>query len=214
MPIGPFVPYLIVQGITVALALVVGWSHRASLGLCTSGYRAQLLAPWRLVLFAIALVTFALGAPYMGDPTWDAVDATFMSVGCYASAPWVTGVVFRSLGRARARRPGRAETFVAAVAWIAVTSWSYDAYLVARDGLYPVTFRENAIASTILFVLGGLFFSVGGHPVRGVIFVFMDPRWPAWSGEPWTPRQALGAALLLLALMAPVVVFMAWAFDA
>jgi hypothetical protein len=33
-------------------------------------------------------------APYPDDPTWDSVDGFFISVFCYASAPWVVTVVY------------------------------------------------------------------------------------------------------------------------
>lgn len=154
----------------------------------------------------MALAAFGLLAPLTGDPTWDAIDATFMSVGCYVTAPWACATVYR----AARGRSSVLEVVLAVIAWCFVASWSYDLYLVVRDGVFPPTSRENFFASTILYVLGGLFFSLGQHQDRGLVFVFMDERWPAWHGDRWTTRGAATGFVIAIALAAPIVVFMVW----
>jgi hypothetical protein len=47
--------------------------------------------PWNLATFAGAMAGLVLVAPYTGDLTWDYVDAVFMSVLTFASAPWLVG---------------------------------------------------------------------------------------------------------------------------
>lgn len=196
--------YLAVACLLTCAACVVAVRHRASFALFTAGYRAQLLSRPRLVLFAIAWAAFVVLAPLTGDPTWDAIDASFMSIGCYLLAPWSLGVIYRS------RRTSLVEIGLALVLSLFVLSWSYDLYLVLRDGVFPPTSTPNLFASAILYVLGGLFFSLGQHDERGLVFVFMDARWPAWSGDRWTMRVAGRAAALMGLIAAPVVVFMAW----
>lgn len=196
--------YLAVASLLTVAAAAVVTRHRATFALGSRGYRVQLLDRARLVPFALALAAFVLLAPLTGDPTWDAIDATFMSVGCYALAPWSLGVLFR------ARERSWPELGAALVLSLFVVSWSYDLYLVLRDGVFPPTSAANLAASSLLYVGGGLFFSLGEHEERGLIFVFMDPRWPAWSGDRWTARVAGRAAVIATLLAAPIVVFMLW----
>ncbi len=198
--------YLVVVSVVSVVALVAGVQSRAGLAIATRGYRRQLLARPRLVALGVALAAFVLLAPLTGDPTWDAVDATFMSLGCYVTAPWVCATVYRATrGRATVL-----EVVLALVAWLFVASWSYDLYLVARDAAFPPTSRENFFASTILYVLGGLFFSLGHHRDRGLLFVFMDERWPAWTGDRWTTRGAATGLVIASLVATPVIVFMVW----
>lgn len=196
--------YLVLASVATVAACGVGLVHRRHLALFTAGYRAQLLSGPRLALFAVALAAFVVLAPLTGDPTWDALDASFMSLGCYALAPWTLGVLYR------VRERPRLELGVALVLSLFTLSWSYDLYLVLRDGVFPPTSLTNLAASAILYVLGGFFFSLGQHEERGLIFVFMDPRWPAWSGDRWTARAAGRALGLASLLAAPIVVFMVW----
>ena len=196
--------YLAMACVITCAACALAVRHRASFALFQQGYRAQLLSRPRLVLFATAWAAFVVLAPLTGDPTWDAIDASFMSIGCYALAPWTLGVLYR------AKRESMREVVVAIVLSLFVSSWSYDLYLVVRDGVFPPTSVPNLFASLILYVLGGLFFSLGEHGERGLVFVFMDSRWPAWSGDRWTLRVAGRAAVLASLIAAPVVVFLVW----
>ena len=196
--------YLAFASLLTCIACVVAFRQRASLSLFSSGYRAQLLARTRLSAFAVALAVFVFVAPLTGDPTWDAVDAIFMSVGCYVFAPWTCAVIYR------AKQTSKLELALALLFSLAVVSFSYDLYIALRDGVFPPTSRENLLASSILYILGGLFFSLGHHRERGLLFVFMDARWPTWSGDVWSLRGASKALLLAGLLAAPVVAFMVW----
>lgn len=205
--------YLVIASLLTCLACGVALRHRAALVLFSKGYRAQLLDKPRLALFALALAAFVFLAPLTGDPTWDAVDAIFMSLGCYVFAPWTCGVVYRALFQRhdlRGRGTSRLELALALAFSLFTVSWSYDLYIVLRDGIFPPTSRENFFASTILYTLGGLFFSLGQHRERGLLFVFMDAAWPAWSGDAWSSRGVGRALILASFLAAPIVVFMAW----
>ena len=196
--------YLVFATLVTCMACIVAFRRRASLSLLSPGYRAQLLSRPRLGVFAVALAAFVFVAPLTGDPTWDAVDAIFMSVGCYVFAPWTCAVIYR------AKQTPWLELALALLFSLVVVSFSHDLYTALRDGVFPPTSRENLVASSILYILGGLFFSLGHHRERGLLFVFMDARWPAWSGDAWSLRGASKALLLASLLAAPVVIFMMW----
>jgi hypothetical protein len=55
-------------------------------------YLHFLLVPWKVAASAMVLI-----APYTGDPTWDAVDASFMSALAFTTAPWAVGTIYRWL---------------------------------------------------------------------------------------------------------------------
>jgi len=72
-------------------------------------------------------------------------------------------------------------TYIAICVWMFSASWSYDLYLVLRDGSYPTTWFPNIFASSVLYLSAGLLWSLENVEGRGVIFGFMDPSWPLVS---------------------------------
>jgi hypothetical protein len=166
-----------------------------------AGYARFLAQPWKLITFVIAAAGIALVAPYTGDPTWDWFDALFMSVLTFATAPWAVGVFHNAV---RHRVPA-SHVFVAACAWMFSASWSYDLYLLLRDGYYPVTWAANIAASSVLYACAGLLWNLDYVPGRGVILGFMRESWPmpashgafrriAWAAAPF---MAIAAAAIL-----------------
>ncbi|MDR3353067.1 MAG: hypothetical protein LBO00_08755 [Zoogloeaceae bacterium] len=137
-------------------------------------YWRFLLRPWKLITFAIASLGLMGIAPYTGDMTWDAFDAAFMSALTFATAPWAVGVLYRTL-RGQA---SLAAAYVAACAWMFSASWSYDLYLLLRDGAYPETWAANIGASSILYCAAGLLWNLEDREGWGVIFAFMAEPWP------------------------------------
>jgi hypothetical protein len=112
------------------------------------------------------------------DPTWDYVDAAFMSVFAFATAPWVVGTLYRAVrGRATSE-----QIYVAVCVWLFSASWSYDLYLLFRDGFYPVTWwgepRRLVGALSLRRTLLGLAWS----PSAGGMFAFTQEDWPHASG--------------------------------
>lgn len=164
-------------------------------------YWRFLLQPWKIVTFLIAAAGITVIAPYTGDPTWDYADAIFMSVLTFASAPWSVGVLYRA-GR---RMAGAAQAYVALCAMLFSASWSYDLYLLFRDGDYPATWWSNMAASSILYLLAGMLWNLESREGRGVIFGFFESDWPnpegggGFSRLVWfaLPIMALVAALIL-----------------
>lgn len=171
-----------------------------------SGQRAYwhfLTEPWKVATFLVSgsLVTFI--APYTSDPTWDRIDGFFMSVFCYATAPWAVGVFYE----AAKRKASLVELYVAFIAMMFSASWSYDIYLVWRDGDYPVTWAPNIVASGVIYFSAGLFWNLEWLAGRGVIFSFMREGWPSRpaSSRPW--RFLVHATIFALPVIVAVLMF-------
>lgn len=159
-------------------------------------YLGFLLVPWRITSFLVATTGLALLAPLSGDPTWDYPDAIFMAVLTYATAPWALGALYRV---ARRTLPAK-QAFVALVLWMLSASWSYDLYILIRKHIYPPTWRDNIVASSVLYALAGLLWNLEWRQGRGVHLAFQDPDWPR-VGE----RSFRRVAVLALGIMVLVV---------
>lgn len=196
--------YIASWAFACVVALVLYLREPSSFIISGKRYWRFLAEPWKLTAFAAGGSLITLIAPYTGDPTWDHVDGAFMSVLCFATAPWVVGVLYlRARGKA-----GRAECFVAVCAWLFAASWSYDIYLVWRDGAYPATWLPNLFASSLIYLCAGLFWNLEWQPGRGVVFSFMKENWPARPevSSPW--RLLLYAALFAIPAVWAVLVFL------
>ena len=158
--------YLILWGLACVVALVLMIRLRTTLELFQRTYWAGLLQDWKIVSFLVAATGLVIIAPYTGDPTWDYVDATFMSLLTYATAPWVVGTCYLTI-RGMSRY---LQTYIAICVWMFSASWSYDLYLVLRDGSYPTTWFPNIFASSVLYLSAGLLWSLENVEGRGVIF--------------------------------------------
>ncbi len=159
----------------VAVALMI--HRRSALELFHRDYWTRLFQGGKVITFAVAAAGMVVIAPYTRDPTWDYWDAGFMSILAYATAPWAVGICCLALQR---RRPF-AHLFIAFCVWMFTASWSYDLYLVLRDGRYPVTWLPNIFASSVLYLAAGLLWNLESVEGRGVIFGFMGPGWPKVS---------------------------------
>ena len=163
----------------LCIGAVAAITHeRKTLALCRPEYRRFLLRPWKVTTFLIATFGFAVVAPYTGDPTWDYVDAVFMGVLTFLTAPWVVGSLYQAVHRQVSTR----QVFVAVCLWMFSASWSYDVYIWVRYGYYPPTWLANIGASSCLYAAAGLLWNLERHPSRGVIFAFMQRDWP-YSAE-------------------------------
>ena len=70
---------------------------------------------------------------------------------------------------AQLRRPWTI-VYVSVCVWMFSASWSYDGYLVLRDGAYPFTWLPNIFASSVLYLSAGLFWNLQWREGRGVHF--------------------------------------------
>jgi hypothetical protein len=154
-------------------------------------------------LSGAALITWV--APYTGDPTWDRFDGGFKSIFCFSTAPWAVGALFLFV-RGKA---SWIEAYVAVCAWLFSASWSYDLYLVWRDGAYPSTWYPNLYASSFIYLCAGLFWNLEWRHGRGVIFSFMNDQWPSRPEASFPLRFSLYAAILAIPAILAVLIF--WA---
>ena len=196
--------YLVAWSSLCLIALGLLWKNRRRLELCSRAYWLCLAKPWKLVTFVVAAAGITLIAPYSGDPTWDYVDSVFMSALVFATAPWVVGRLFRAVRR----RFEGSVVFIAVVLWLFSASWSYDGYLLLRDGYYPVTWWANLVASSVLYLAAGLFWNLDWTE-RGWSFGFTEEEWPRRQSA-GSFRQVLLPACLFMALVAAMTILFAW----
>lgn len=141
--------------------------------LTSTPYLKFLLRPWKIVTFIVAMLGIILIAPYTGDPTWDYIDAALMSILTFVTAPWSIGTLYRGI---KFKVVNKSE-ILAVCLWMFSASWSYDLYLLLRDGYYPYTWFSNIFASSILYVCAGLFWNLDWRMNRGVTFSFLEKNW-------------------------------------
>lgn len=175
---------------------------RRELSLFRPEYRRFLFQPWKIATFAIATGGFIIIGPYSGDPTWDGMDALFMSVLTFLTAPWGVAMLYRFKHEPR---PGLS-VFLAAVLWMFSASWSYDLYIYGRDGHYPPTWAANIVASSLLYFLGGLLWNLHWMENCGVRLAFRELTWPPQS-LPVRFRKVAAAAVPLIFLVVTIVGF-------
>jgi hypothetical protein len=197
--------YVGIWGTACAIALAMVLSNPRAYTIATQGYFRFLCVPWKLVTFAVAGVGMTTVAPYTVDPTWDYYDGAFMSVLTFVTAPWTTGTFYLAL---RGRSSMRA-LYVAACLWMFSASWSYDLYILLRDGEYPNAWLPNIPAASVLYFAAGLLWSLDWQPGRGATFSFLEEGWPgvapgaAFGRIFWiaVPFMAIAAASVIYFLL-------------
>ena len=181
------------------IALVIYLNDIRAFAISHGGYWRFLAEPWKLITFALAASGTILVAPYTGDPTWDYVDAFFMCVLAFATAPWAVGVLYLVSRRDLPLK----QDYVAACLWMFSASWSYDLYILLRDGFYPPTWWPNIFLSSLLYACAGLLWNLEWRPGRGVIFAFMREGWPSPAGHSrFTKIVWIALPFMLIAAMA------------
>lgn len=169
-----FYSYIAVWSTACVVAIVLMVLDRKTIILFKKSYLDFLFIKWKLITFIIAISAFIVLAPYTGDPTWDYYDAAFMSIFTYLSAPWAVGTLFRFIKKREKIRTA----FIAVCVWLFSASWSYDIYIVFRDGYYPLTWAANIVASSVIYLSAGLFWNLQYKQGKGVNFGFMEQDWP------------------------------------
>ena len=192
--------YLTGYIVACLIAVVLMFRERESLVLLQPRYRQYLFTRWKLVTFAIAAISMTVMAPYTGDPTWDYFDASLMSILTYLTAPWSVGTLYL----AAHRQAKLSHVYIAICAWMFSASWSYDVYILLRDGYYPATWAPNIVLSSILYLAAGLMWNLQSKEGRGVIFGFMAPGWPDIRYELGF-RQVMWFALPIMILVTAMI---------
>jgi hypothetical protein len=153
----PFFKVYIICWVSACLAaLFLFIKESEKIYLCRSEYWRFIFQLWRLITFTIACLSMIIIAPYTGDPTWDYIDAFFMSTLTYLTSPWAIGTIYNVWKR----KLKLSHAYIAICVWMFSASWSYDIYLVLRDGGYPETWFSNIFASSVLYISAGLFWSL------------------------------------------------------
>lgn len=166
--------YVGAWGAACAIALAMVAANRQTYSFATRDYLRFLGVPWKLATFAISGIGMTVVAPYTVDPTWDYYDGAFMSVLTFLTAPWSTGTLYLALRG----RTGVRQAYVAAILWMFSASWSYDFYILMRDGEYPNTWLPNIPAASVLYFSAGLLWNLDWRRDRGATFSFQEPDWP------------------------------------
>lgn len=179
------------------IALTMYCRHPHDYSISRQSYWRALCVPWKLSTFFIAMIALIVLAPYSGDPTWDTTDAIFMSVLTFISSPWSVGTLYQTIRRRRFTR----QSYLAICLWMFSASWSYDLYLLWRDGSYPITWSANIFASSILYCCAGLLWNLDWKPEHGTTFAFTNPNWPD-NSSPATFRQIYWIGLPFIVLVA------------
>jgi hypothetical protein len=201
----PFLIYTFSWISACLLALCLAVINRQKIELLQPLYWRFLFQPWKLVIFLVAATGMTLIAPYTGDPTWDYIDTAFMSILTFCTAPWSIGTLYRSISG----KSDSPNVYIACCLWMFSASWSYDLYLFFRDGYYPMTWLPNIFASSILYILAGMLWSLEWKQGKGVTFGFIEHDWP--SGKK-AQRQgvlllfALPLIIMVMALIAPFLI--------
>jgi len=197
-----FTAYMAVYMLACAVAAMLMIRERKTLLLFRPEYRRFMTSKWKLLTFAVAALSMIVMAPYTGDPTWDYVDAAFMSVLTFLTAPWAVGTLYQALKR-RARP---VHVYIAVCVWMLSVSWLYDVYIILKHGYYPPTWLPNIVLSSILYFAAGLMWNLQHKEGRGIVFGFMEADWPNPNRELGFRQVmwfALPIMLLVTAMIAP-----------
>lgn len=186
--------YLIGWTTLCGIAALVAAREWRRFRIARRAYWQRQLAPWRVGSAVLPWLSFLIVAPLSGDPTWDAIDTTFMCGLTFATAPWAIGVAWQ----APRGTSSAAEILVAFCALMISSAWTYDAYLLVKGDPGPILWRESLPASISLYVAAGLTWSLDWTRDRGVHLAFTAPAWPEEGLDAGRPR--LGPLLPVLFL--------------
>jgi len=199
----PFFKVYMICWVSACLAaLLLSYKERKSISLFQVEYWRFIFKPWRLTTFTISCLGMIIIAPYTGDPTWDYFDAFFMSTLTYLTSPWAIGTIYN----AAKRKTRLSHAYLAICVWMFSASWSYDIYLVLRDGSYPETWFSNIFASSVLYISAGLFWNLDWVHGRGVTFAFMENSW-SYSKAKSAFSKIVWYALLFIAFVSFLILY-------
>jgi len=124
-------------------------------------YVNELLRPWKLLTFSLALMYYIWGAYRYQCPTWDVPVSILMSVLTYVFAPWTVNSMYYL---AQKRPKNWLLKFLICLAIMyACGSASYELYNLWHLGYWPPpTYWVNLYYSTTLFYAAGVLWRFEG----------------------------------------------------
>jgi hypothetical protein len=125
-----------------------------------------------------------------------------MSTLTYLTSPWAIGTIYN----AAKRKTKLSHAYLAICVWMFSASWSYDIYLVLRNGSYPETWFSNIFASSVLYISAGLFWNLDWVHDRGVTFAFMENSW-SYSKAESSFSKIVWYALLFMAFVSFLILY-------
>lgn len=153
-------------------------------------YARFLCVPWKLAVFAPALVFVTFAGRYTNDETWDVVSGGGMSVLTFLTAPWSIGTCFKVI---RGERPARL-LVVALALWQFSSCGFYDGYLYVRDGAYSSRWFGNLLLSPFIYLCAGLLWNLEARSRWLAALSFLRRDWPA------PPEDARFGPIVLMGL--------------
>lgn len=160
-----------------------------------------LTVPWKLVVFVPAIVFVGLAGRFTDDETWDAGTGFGMSILTVATAWWSVGTAARVV-----RKMAPASHLLVAIAvTLFASSWSYDGYLLLRDGAYTARWQGNLMLSPTIYLCAGLVQNLEMQAGR-LGFAFTRASWPKLPSDRASSRLSWAIALTAI----PLVAIAAW----
>ena len=124
-------------------------------------YAKELIRPWKLATFSLALAYYIWGAYYYQCPTWDVPVSLIMSLLTYIFAPWTVKSIYY-LAKNRPRY-WLLRLIVCAAVIYACASGSYELYNWWNLGYHPPpTYWINLYYSTLMFFAAGMVWKFEG----------------------------------------------------
>lgn len=172
------------------ISLFILYKNRKDEVLLSKKYFLFLTKPWKLTTFLISGTFITAIGPYTNDPTWDPWNGAIMSILTFCTAPWAVASIYKIFRR----ELSPVSLIPVSGLWLLSASWSYDLYLVLRDGFYPETWVSNMIVSSVIYASAGLLWNLDYNVSMGTHFSFSKLKWPEAS------EGAVFAKLLWIAI--------------
>lgn len=151
-----FVKYIAAWASFCSLAVLILARDRKRLLAEWRDYWDFLCVPWKLWLFAPALLFVSFGGHFTDDETWDIGTGAGMSILTFLTAPWSVGLVYQVF---KGRRPVR-YLVVAIASMLFSSSWFYDGYLLWRNGAYTPRWAGNLMLSPFIYLAAGMLWNL------------------------------------------------------
>lgn len=189
-----------------ALAAVLGLRDRTAFAAEARLYARFLCVPWKLAVFAPALLFVTFAGRLTNDETWDVICGGGMSVLTFLTAPWAVGTVYKVILRQRGPR----HLVVAAALWLFSAAWFYDGYLLLRDGAYTARWLGNLMLSPFIYLCAGLVWNLEARTRWLGALSFLRADWPAPPPDPRFGPVVLMGLPFAVAGFIVLVTFVKW----